>query len=237
MTQPLSDRVGLGSRELIAIVGAGGKTTILGILADELGSHDKSVILTTTTKMGADQVTEPVCWSVDTDTVERMLTPGRPLTVLMGTENEKVSGLDPDAVDALYLGTSADYIIVEADGARSLSVKAPADHEPVVPALSTMVIVVMGADALVSPLKSVAHRVDRISALTGLTGRDVLTPQDGASILLHPNGGLKDIPESARVVMAITKVAPENTAAAEELAEILRRYPRVHRSLTQGAAT
>jgi hypothetical protein len=65
----------------------------------------------------------------------------------------------------------------------------------------------------------------------------VLTPQDAASILLHPNGGLKGIPESARVVMAITKVSPENTAAAERLAEILGRYPRVHRSLTQGAAT
>ena len=237
MTTQLSERLGLQPRELVAIVGAGGKTTILGILAAELGSQDKRVILTTTTKMGADQVTEPVCWSVDTDTVERILTPGRPLTVLTGTENEKVSGLDPDAVDALYLGTSADCIIVEADGARSLSVKAPADHEPVIPSLSTMVIVVMGADALESPLKSVAHRVDRISVLTGLTGDDVLTPQDAAAILLHPNGGLKGIPESARVVMAITKVAPDNTVAAETLAEILKQHPRVHRAVTTDATT
>jgi molybdenum cofactor cytidylyltransferase len=151
----------------------------------------------------------------------------------MGTEDQKVSGLDPEAVDALLLGTSADYIIVEADGARSLSVKAPADHEPVIPSLSTTVVVVMGADALESPLNTVAHRIERISALTGLTGDDVLTPQDAATILLHPEGGLKDVPGPARVVTIITKVTPENVAAANTLAAIVKRHPRIDRALME----
>jgi molybdenum cofactor cytidylyltransferase len=235
MTAPLFERLGLGSRELVAIVGAGGKTTIMGVLADELGSRGVGVILTTTTKMAADQITESACWSDDPDTVERELTPGKPLNVLMGTEDQKVSGLDPEAVDALLLGTSADYIIVEADGARSLSVKAPADHEPVIPSLSTTVVVVMGADALESPLNTVAHRIERISALTGLTGDDVLTPQDAATILLHPDGGLKHVPGPARVVTIITKVTPENVAAANTLAAIVKRHPRIDRSLMESA--
>ena len=229
MTAPLFERLGLGSRELVAIVGAGGKTTIMGILADELGSAGARVVLTTTTKMGADQVAKPVCWSDDPDEVEGMLTPGVPLSVLIGTAEGKVTGLPPDAVDAMYLSTSADYVIVEADGARSLSIKAPADHEPVIPELSTTVIVVMGADALGEPIGSVAHRVDRITALTGLTGGDVLTPQDAATVLLHPLGGLKDVPEAARVVVVVTKITSENRILAEEVASIVENDPSIDR--------
>jgi molybdenum cofactor cytidylyltransferase len=229
MTAPLFERLGLGSRELVAIVGAGGKTTIMGILADELGSIGARVILTTTTKMGADQVTEPVCWSDDPDEVEGMLTPGVPLWVLIGTEEGKVTGLSRHAVDTMYLSTSADYVIVEADGARSLSIKAPADHEPVIPDLATTVIVVMGADALGESIELVAHRVERISALTGLSGEDVLTPSDAAEILLNPNGGLKSVPKAARVVVAITKITSENQAPAEEVTLIVEKDPKVDR--------
>jgi molybdenum cofactor cytidylyltransferase len=231
MTAPLFERLGLGPRELVAIVGAGGKTTIMGILADELGSAGTRTIRTTTTKMGADQAAEPVCWSDDPSAVQRMLAPGVPLCVLVGTAGGKVTGLEPSAVDALFLSTSADYIIVEADGARSLSIKAPADHEPVIPELSTTVIVVMGADALGEPIESVAHRVDRITALSGLSGKDVLTPSDAAAILLDSNGGLKSLPEAARLVMVISKVSLESRASADGLAAILERHPRVDRAV------
>jgi len=231
MTAPLSERLGLQPRELVAIVGAGGKTTIMGILAEELSSSDTSLILTTTTKMGADQVTEPVCWSSDPDVVEAMLAPDTPLSVLIGEAGGKVTGLQPGAVDRLFDATSADYVIAEADGARSLSIKAPADHEPVIPSLSTMVIVVVGADALMNTLESVGHRVDRLAALTGLSGNDVITPHVAAEILLHPNGGLKDIPGGARVEMAISKVTSENQVAAEALASILDQHPRVDGSV------
>lgn len=229
MTAPLFKRLGLGRRELVAIVGAGGKTTIMGALARELSSIDARVILTTTTKMGADQVTEPVCWSDDAATMEGMLTAGIPLTAVIGTAEGKVTGLEPDAVDTVYASTSADYILVEADGARSLSVKAPAAYEPVIPRLATTVIVVMGADALMSPLEVVAHRVERISALTGVARGDVLAPEDAASILLHPLGGLKSVPEAARVVVVVTKVSPDNKILAGEVASIVEKDSRVDR--------
>lgn len=231
MTARLIDRMGLGRRELVSIVGAGGKTTIMGMLAEELALAGARTILTTTTKMGADQVTEPVCWSHDPVTVEQALVPGSPLLVLAGTADGKVEGLEPDAVDVLFAATTADYIIVEADGARSLSVKAPAEHEPVIPVLSTTVIVVMGADALMGTLETVAHRVERITTLTGLTGADILTPRDAASILLHPEGGLKSIPAGARVEMTVTKVTPENRVAADWLGEALDDHPRIERCI------
>jgi probable selenium-dependent hydroxylase accessory protein YqeC len=100
-----------------------------------------------------------------------------------------------------------------------------------------VVIVVVGADALMNTLESVGHRVDRLAALTGLSGDDVITPHVAAEILLHPNGGLKDIPEGARVEMAISKVTFENQAAADALVSILDQHPRVDGSVLVWSST
>ncbi|MEA3502669.1 MAG: hypothetical protein U9R47_07825, partial [Actinomycetota bacterium] len=50
-----------------------------------------------------------------------------------------------------------------------------------------------------------------------------------AAVLLNPDGGMKGIPEAARVVVALTKVTPKTEQSAEELATILRGHPRVDR--------
>ena len=232
MTETLASRVGIGHRELISIVGAGGKTTLLHTLGRELASRDCKVILTTTTKMAADQIMEPICWSDDPAMVESELFRGTVLVVMHGRIPKKVEGLGPVAVDRLYLETSVDYLLVEADGARSMSIKAPADHEPVIPKLTTGVIVVVGADALGRKLGDVAHRPDRVSALTGLGSDDVVTVENAATILLHPRGGLKSIPDTARVVIAITKVTSGREVAADELGSLLLKHPRVDRTIS-----
>ncbi len=207
-----TERFGLGARELVAIVGAGGKTTILHTLGRELAGEGHKVVLTTTTRMAPDQVTGPVCWSTDPSTVEAAFVPGAPLFVLSGRDAGKVAGLTPAAVDRLFSTARVDHLVVEADGARTMSIKAPAAHEPVIPPASTTVVVVMGADALGRPFGEVAHRIERITALTGLTADDTVTPERAAAILLHREGGLKSVPPQARVVVAITKV----TAADEQ---------------------
>ena len=231
MTGALAERLGLGQHELISIVGAGGKTTILQALGSELASRDHKVILTTTTRMAPDQIADPICWSDDPGTVESELCQGTALVVMCGRIPEKVTGLNPVDVDRLYLETSANYILVEADGARSMSIKAPADHEPVIPKLTTTVIVVIGADALGRPLGEAAHRLDRIHALTGLGRHDVVTAGNAAMILLHPQGGLKSIPDAARVVIAVTKVTAELEVASDELVSLLMRHPRIDRAI------
>ncbi len=231
MTATLSTRIGLGPRELVAIVGAGGKTTILHALGRDLAAKGCKVILTTTTRMAPDQISESVCWSDDPSSVEESLVAGTPLFVLSGRDSGKVVGLDPVTVDRLFAETSVDHLIVEADGARTMSIKAPAEHEPVIPSTATTVVVVMGADALGRPLESVAHRVDRITDLTGIAEDDLVTPEQAAAILLHPGGGLKDIPETARVVMAITKVSRSRVPAVGKLMEILTSHARVDRGV------
>ena len=229
MSGSLREKLGLNGRELVAIVGAGGKSTVLFTLGRELAAVHRKVILTTTTKMAQDQVTEPACWSVDPDEVDRALSLGEPLFVAVGTVPGKVTGPSAEEVDRLFDETTADHVIVEADGARSMSVKAPADHEPVVPGRSTLVVVVVGIDAIGHPLREVAHRPERIEANTGQSEDAIVTVADVAAILLHPEGGLKQIPDGARVAIAITKITPATKQAATDLQARLTTHPSIDR--------
>ncbi len=229
MTAPLREQFDLGPRELIAIVGAGGKTTILRTLGEELAATGSRVVLTTTTMLAEDQVEEPACWSDLPSEVEARLSPDVPLFVVAGRVPGKVTGPSKTAVDRFFLETTVDYVIVEADGARKMMIKAPAEHEPVIPEASTAVIITMGCDAIGRSIVDVAHRPDRVAALSGLTVDDLLTVDTAAQVLLHPSGGLKSIPAVANVVMALTKVTADNRGAAQELTAILDSHPRVNR--------
>ncbi len=230
MTAPLHERLGLGPHELVALVGAGGKSTILATLAGELS--DLRVIVTTTTRMAEDQVTQPTCWSDDPDVVDAALVPGAPLFVAGGRIPGKVTGLSPAAVDDLYHRTRADHVLVEADGARRMAIKAPAEHEPVIPSASTTVIVVVSVDAIGHPITEVAHRHTLVAQLIGTHPDDPLTVDGAAKVLLHRDGGMKGVPVGARVVMTVTMVTPATLDTADAMAALLGSDPRVERVVT-----
>jgi molybdenum cofactor cytidylyltransferase len=226
----LSGLLGLRSRELVAIVGGGGKSTLLFRLGDELAGAGNRVILTTTTKMGRNQadIAPTVCWSADTNwAVDALAKPG-PVMLLTGGDDHKITGPSPAIVDRLFATSNADYILVEADGSHGRPLKAPASHEPVVPSTTTTVVILMGIDAVGRRLDEVVHRVEVAERFTGLAGDHILTPKDCATILTHPGGALRVSPASSRVLVGITKIssAAEATAAAA-VAEHVREHPRI----------
>jgi molybdenum cofactor cytidylyltransferase len=136
------------------------------------------------------------------------------MTLVVGhVEGEKAFGLSPEEVVALWQRPFVHHVLVEADGSRMRPVKAPADHEPVIPRESTLVIPVVGIDALERPITAVAHRPERVCELTGLSPDDLLTPEAIAHLLTHPAGGLKNVPDAARVIPLINKVASETELA------------------------
>ena len=223
----LSDMLGLGRNELVAFVGAGGKTTLMLGLGTELAARHRPVVITTTTRMGVDQIGESVCHVADPVSVDRALAQAGPLFVIGARSEGKVAGYEPDDVDRIFHETSAHYVLVEADGARRMSVKAPEAHEPVIPSDATTVVVVAGLDAVGRPIEEVAHRPELVAALLECETTDVLTQGGLAAVLSHRNGGLKDISVHARVVVAITKVAPGHAAAADQIVRLLRIHDRI----------
>lgn len=222
----LAAHVGLGKRELVGIVGAGGKSTLLLGLGRELASAGESVVMTTTTKMGADQLPS---WAVSCRTAgeaAEALGSGRPVFLLEDVDTSKIVGASADLVDQVFAQMDVGYVLAEADGAAGRWVKAPAEHEPVIPATTTLVIVVVGLRAVGSPIGEVSHRPQRVAALLGCDVDHVLEPADLAAVVAHSKGGMWHVPETARVVVALTG---DGGPVASEVRERLLPEPRIER--------
>lgn len=235
---PLSVLLGLNSRELVAIVGGGGKSTLLFRLGEELAAAGRKVILTTTTKMGRNQanLVSTICWSADTDCAVNALEKPGPVMLLTDGDDHKITGPPPEIVDRLFATSGADFVIVEADGSHGRPLKAPAPHEPVVPSATTTVAILMGIDAIGGRLDETVHRVEVAGRFTGLPGEHLLTPGDCAAIITHPDGALRVTPQGSRVVVGITKVSSDaDRLAAAEVARHLVGHPRISACVQLGA--
>jgi probable selenium-dependent hydroxylase accessory protein YqeC len=201
----LADDVALAQRELVAFVGAGGKTTTMFRLGAELHTANRRVVMTTTTRMAATQTAPGLVVEPD---------PNDPA---------KARGPGVDWIEATFADASTvDYVLVEADGAKHRTVKAPAAHEPVLPPSSTLVVCVIGAGALNRVIEDQAHRPLRVAAAAGCTPYERLTPARAARLLASDIGGRKDVPVSARFVVAITNVHERTAADVDELRRYLR---------------
>ena len=217
----------IGPKEVVAFTGAGGKTTAMFCLAGELARAGWRVITTTTTRLGLDQValSPHVQHISDLSSLTDALTRYRQILIIGGEDRttRKTVGITGEQACALAARADVDAILVEADGARGLSLKAPADHEPVVPPCTTLLVPVIGLDAIGQPLgPGIAHRAEQVSALTGLPLGAAISPATIAALLAHPEGGLKGLSSGARAVAFLNKAETEEAlAAADEIASRL----------------
>lgn len=217
---------------MVAVVGAGGKTTLVFGLGWELFRSGSKVVVTTTTKLGVDQVEQAgaACRSADPAAVADALSATGPVMLVAEVDDRKATGPSPAALDELFRSRAVDHVLVEADGARRKLFKAPDSHEPVIPSAATMVVPVMGIDAVGRTIAEVCHRPERVADLAGLRPQDTLDAAACVRVLAHPDGGLKDVPAASRVVIAITRVTPGSASdAADEIADGLARHSRIDR--------
>ena len=128
----------------MAVIGAGGKTTLVRALAEELAgvmvaaqpARPARVVVATSTKMFVPDWC-PVLLDASLDEVRAALAAHS--IVCVGAVHEPTGKLAAPALAFSDLAALADYVLVEADGAKMLPLKAHAEHEPVVPACARRV--------------------------------------------------------------------------------------------------
>jgi len=104
----------------------------------------------------------------------------------------RYSGIAAEMVSRLHVDTGREATFVKADGARRRFIKAPREGEPVLPADCSTLICVSSARALGRPLSDkIAHRLENLSAVTGLQIGAVVEPQHLARLLVSEAGLLK----------------------------------------------
>ena len=223
-----TEALGLDRAELVAFVGAGGKTGALLLLGEELAFRSRRVITTTTTAMFRRQLAGagPLLLGTarrgeggpapDADEIRRALADGGRAAVAAGPgETGKVRGLAPGAVDDLWAEGLADYLLVEADGARGLSFKAFAAHEPQVPATTTTVVVVAGLDALDAALTDDhVHRAGLLASRLGLALDTPLTTDVFVAGLRLQLDRLRELAAGCRLVVLLNKAESGETRTA-----------------------
>lgn len=227
MAKSLIDAFGLVDGGLVALVGAGGKSTIAASLAGEAMTAGMRVVVTTTTKIGVDQFDGFEVVSPSVEQVSRTLGASGACLVVGDELGPKRTGPDPSWIGELHQSGACDLIIVEADGARGQRAKAPAPHEPVIPLGTSLVVAVMAADAIDRVIEDACHRPMRVAGVVGVTPYGRLTVERAAVLLSSINGGRKNVPEGADFRVALTKVNDESEADARRLALELDPIPVV----------
>lgn len=223
----------LSAASRLALVGAGGKTSALFQAARSL---PKPVLLTTTTHLAVEQALAAdrhVIAGENTDW-NFLETPLPQVLLVTGPADEKGRLGNPGAAVLARLKAAADQwgapLLIEADGARRLPVKAPSDGEPVIPDFVNQVVVLAGLSALGQALdEKHVFRPERFAALSGLQPGQPLSQDGLVRCLLHSQGGLKDIPAQARRTVLLNQAdTPELQSQALALGRrLLPAYDQV----------
>ena len=232
----LTDALRMAPDEVVALVGGGGKTTAMFRLAREVVEGGGRAITTTTTRIfGAQIALAPAhvpAASVTRGRLSAELALHRHVLVIGATDagSGKAEGISLDLFRQVRAWFPDVCLLNEADGSRMRPFKAPADYEPVIPADTTLVVVVVGADVLGRSLDAAhVHRPELVATLSGAPMGAPVTPAIVARVLADPQGGRKGVPADARVVALINKVEGlPDRAPARETAERLLRDPAIH---------
>lgn len=137
------------------------------------------------------------------------------------TRKGRHAGISVDNVKRFQEAGRFDLLVIKSDGARSRLIKAPAEHEPPLPACVDTVIPVVSARAMGKPLSErIAHRIDRISAVAIMQENDIIKPVHVARLLTSAEGALRNTGD-AEVIPLINMVDNrQKQVLAQEAAEL-----------------
>ncbi len=154
---------------VIAVVGAGGKTTLIKQYAKEYLQQGKKVFVTTSTHMYIEKDT------LLTDDAEVLIRELKEKGYLMAglPQGEKIRELSKETYEKVC--RHADVVLIEADGSKHLPIKFPGPNEPVIYENVDEIIVVCGLHAIGKPAKEVAFRLELVKQCLGIEDDTIIT--------------------------------------------------------------
>ena len=151
----LTEQFGLLRGDCVAVIGAGGKTTLIERLADEW--VDSGALIAPTTRIAIAQQRER-----------------RGVHYLGIPEAGKLTAAPLPEIH--LAATAAALTLMEADGSRQLLIKGWAAHEPVVPTFATLTIGVINERAVgLAATAEHVHRLPLFLQQAGLAEGDIVT--------------------------------------------------------------
>lgn len=219
--------------DVVAFIGAGGKTSAMVNLGHELAERGWRVIATTTTRISAEQL-ELMPYAVTPGEGSGMLSKALSefgfIFVYDQIRSGQIYGPPHDYIAQMLDTLDSDVLLVEADSADGLPLKAPFDDEPMIPPETSLVVPVASVSVLGQELDDEhVYNAQAIIDRYGFNeGQRVKSPWV-AQVLRDETLGLARVPDNARVVALLNQVTAQGYARgrARLIARLTLRSPRV----------
>ncbi len=232
----LSKALDIQRGDMVAFVGAGGKTSALTRLGHELKAQNWRVLATTTTRIAEKELASfPHTLSVEEIRTPQILSDALSqhgfIFIYERLWGGKAVGIAPDYISQLADAVDSDTILIEADGSRRLALKAPRDHEPVIPPDATLVVPVAGMNIVGQPFNSTTvYNVEKIVERYGFPLEQPIQPAWIAQIIRDETLGLQGIPPHARIVPLLNQTGTHmiDRLKARRTAQNILKEPRIH---------
>ena len=195
--------------DVVAFIGAGGKTSLMVGLGYELAEAGWRVLATTTTSLSPHQLTLFPCAmpsSADPHRISQALSEHQFVFLHDEIRRGQVYGPNLDWTKQLLDSVDSDILLVEADDAAGLPFKAPLADEPQIPPETSLVISLASLSALGAPLN--ADHVYNPQAMIDRYGFVLDSPVKSpwlAQVLRDKKLGLRGVPDDARVMVFLNQ--------------------------------
>lgn len=184
---------------LISVIGAGGKTTFIYQMAKKAKGKRPVIVTTTTMMYHPGDKADSVVYRGDKLVAES----GKILSFFSDHDRRtgKVTGITKEEANSLKTAYVGALILNEADGSKRKPLKLHAEHEPVIPSESDMVVLVIGLDALGKEASdALIHRYELYREEIG----SLVIDEDVIVRIIKKN--LENgIPEKAKVIVILNK--------------------------------
>ena len=191
--------IDLNKDKVITVVGAGGKTSTIFELGNELSNLNKKTIITTTTHMKLDKDFLLIDEDFNIENLKKILQKNNLIKIGKKESDYKVKRLDEDTLKRCI--DISDFLLIEGDGSKQLPLKAPKDNEPVIIQETDLVIGLIGFDSLDKKIEETCHRPELVSKLLHKNIKENINIFDLVEIIKNKNGLKKNVNCKYKVII------------------------------------
>lgn len=221
----IKEFIGIKNKDVISIVGAGGKTTLMYALGKELS--DKKVLLSTTTKVFPPKFDDVNFYALGQAAYLDISNNMKNGSFLYSNSLTKEGKLDSVLEsDIEKFKEDFNYIVLECDGSKRKPLKGWTDREPVIPKETTITIGVLDITTLNKLIdEDLVHRLSEFLKISNSKEHEVLKDNHIVNMIFNENGLFKS--SRGRRILFINKI--EHKRDIEALSELLDKITTKNR--------
>lgn len=185
----LSKLLNLNKGDLASIVGAGGKTSLMFTLAEEL-RRDYKILVTTTTKIFVPEKEQYDFMAIGEENFQGIGYSNNKGIYVYGdsiSQEGKIIGISTRILNTQL--PCFDLVLAEADGSKGKPIKGWNKSEPVISHETTKTIGVLSIESIGKVINEKnVHRVDEFLNITNAVENGIISMENILSVIFNPNG-------------------------------------------------